>query len=95
MSEYNFLKTGRSLLTEDYEDDTDFKDSVAAIVINYMTNALKSACIYSRHSKRNAVVKEDVKRAFMTEVFLMRSRTDTVENCLEIKKEIRDCIENE
>lgn len=96
MSQYNFIKSGRSLLVEDNtEDDTDFKDSVAAIVINYMTNALRSACIYSKHSKRNAVLKEDIKRAFMTEVFLMRKRTDTVENCLEIKQQIRECIEDE
>jgi len=31
----------------------------------------------------------------MTEVFLMNRRTDTIQNCLEIKREIRQCIENE
>jgi len=86
--DFTFMKSGFNNL--DRKDDT--VENVAAIVLNYMANALQSASVYIKHSKRNAITKEDIKRGFMLEVFFMNQRQDTLEKCHEMKQKINKII---
>lgn len=70
--------------------DNEYMKNIMVIIINFMDNAINSATIYSKHCNRNAVVKEDIKRAFMMEVFLMKKRGDTLEKCEAIKEVIEN-----
>lgn len=86
-----FLKSGFNNLVE--EDET--VENVASIIILFMENAIKSASIYIKHCKRNTITKEDVKRAFMLEVFLMKKRGDNLQRCEEIKNKIKQIMNEE
>ena len=86
--DFTFMKSGFNTLVE--EDETE--ENVVAIILNFMQNAIKSASIYIKHSKRNTLTKEDIKRGFMLEVFFMNKRTDTLEKCEELKKTIKKIL---
>ena len=72
MSEYNFMKSGGNNLIDVEEYDLEFVKNISTIVVNFMDNALRSASIYIKHCGRNCVLKEDIKRGFMLEIFLFR-----------------------
>ena len=61
----------------------------------FMENAMKSADIYVKHAKRKEITLEDVKRAFMLEVFFMKQRPNMLEQCEEMKKTIQEIIKDE
>ena len=60
-----------------------------------MENAVKSAAIYVKHAKRNAITPEDIKRGLMLETFFIKQRPNMLEQCEEMKKTISRILEEE
>lgn len=93
MSDYNFMKTGNNMLVEEEEldeDITNIVENTAVIILNFMENALVSASKYIKHSGRNIITREDIRRCFMMEVFFMDKRKDTLEKCEKIKEILKE-----
>ena len=82
--DYSFMKSGFDNLV--HEDPT---ENIASIVLVFMENAVKSAAIYVKHAKRNAITPEDIKRGLMLETFFIKQRPNMLEQCEEMKKVIR------
>ena len=78
------LKTGFNTLVP--EDPT---ENIASIVLVFMENAVKSADIYVKHSKRTTITSEDIKRGLMLEVFFMKQRPNMIEQCEQMKETIK------
>ena len=75
-----------------HEDPT---ENIASIVLVFMENAVKSAAIYVKHAKRNAISPEDIKRGLMLETFFIKQRPNMLEQCEEMKKTISRILEEE
>ena len=88
--DYSFMKSGFDNLV--HEDPT---ENIASIVLVFMENAVKSAAIYVKHAKRNAITPEDIKRGLMLEVFLMKNRPNMLEQCETMKTRIKEIIRDE
>ena len=84
------IKTGFNTLVP--EDPT---ENIASIVLVFMENAVKSAAIYVKHAKRNAITPEDIKRGLMLETFFIKQRPNMLEQCEEMKKTINRILEEE
>ena len=82
--DYSFMKSGFDNLV--HEDPT---ENIASIVLVFMENAVKSAAIYVKHAKRNAITPEDIKRGLMLEIFFIKQRPNMLEQCEEMKKIIK------
>tara|TARA_B110000495_G_scaffold200016_2_gene214469 strand:- start:322 stop:804 length:483 start_codon:yes stop_codon:yes gene_type:complete len=80
------MKTGFNLVKD---DDKNVVENIASIVLVFMENAVKSADIYVRHSKRTTITSQDIKRGLMLEVFFMKQRPNMLEQCEEMKKIIK------
>ena len=91
MSDFGFMKSGFDNL--ETQDDT--VENVGSVVMAFMENAMKSADIYVKHAKRNSITPEDIKRALMLEVFLMKNRPNMLEQCETMKQNIKDIIRDE
>lgn len=91
MSDFSFMRSGFNNLAEPQEN---VLENIAAIIMTYMENAMKSADVYVKHCGRNSITAEDVKRALMLEAFLNRQRTDMLEKCQEMKQTIQDIVNN-
>ena len=89
MSDFSFMRSGFNNLVEPQEN---ILENIAAIIMTYMENAMKSADVYVKHCNRNSITAEDVKRALMLEAFLNRQRTDMLEKCQEMKQTIQDIV---
>tara|TARA_Y100000768_G_scaffold387707_1_gene379935 strand:+ start:1763 stop:2212 length:450 start_codon:yes stop_codon:yes gene_type:complete len=88
--DYSFMKSGFDNLV--HEDPT---ENIASIVLVFMENAVKSAAIYVKHAKRNAITPEDIKRGLMLETFFIKQRPNMLEQCEEMKKTINRILEEE
>ena len=88
--DYSFMKSGFDNLV--HEDPT---ENIASIVLVFMENAVKSAAIYVKHAKRNAITPEDIKRGLMLETFFIKQRPNMLEQCEEMKKTINKILEEE
>ena len=82
--DYSFMKSGFDNLV--HEDPT---ENIASIVLVFMENAVKSAAIYVKHAKRNAISPEDIKRGLMLETFFIKQRPNMLEQCEDMKKIIK------
>ena len=89
MSDFSFMRSGFNNLAEPQEN---VLENIAAIIMTYMENAMKSADVYVKHCNRNSITAEDVKRALMLEAFLNRQRTDMLEKCQEMKQTIQNIV---
>lgn len=89
MSDFSFMRSGFNNLVEPQEN---ILENIAAIIMTYMENAMKSADVYVKHCNRSSITAEDVKRALMLEAFLNRQRTDMLEKCQEMKQTIQDIV---
>lgn len=89
MSDFSFMRSGFNNLVEPQEN---ILENIAAIIMTYMENAMKSADVYVKHCNRNSITAEDVKRALMLEAFLNRQRTDMLEKCQEMKQTIQNIV---
>ena len=88
--DYSFMKSGFDNLV--HEDPT---ENIASIVLVFMENAVKSAAIYVKHARRNAITPEDIKRGLMLETFFIKQRPNMLEQCEEMKKTINRILEEE
>ena len=88
--DYSFMKSGFDNLV--HEDPT---ENIASIVLVFMENAVKSAAIYVKHAKRNAITPEDIKRGLMLETFFIKQRPNMLEQCEEMKKTINKILEED
>jgi len=91
MADYSFMKSG----FDNLESKDETLENIGSLVMVFMENAMKSADIYVRHAKRKQITLEDVKRAFMLEVFFMKQRPNMLEQCEEMKKTIQEIIKDE
>ena len=89
MSDYGFMRSGFDNLVQPQEN---LLENIAAIIMTYMENAMKSADTYVKHCNRKSITAEDVKRALMLEAFLNRQRTDMLEKCEEMKQTIQSIV---
>jgi hypothetical protein len=80
------MKTGFNLVED---DGRDVVENIASIVLVFMENAVKSADIYVKHSKRTTITAEDIKRGLMLEVFFMKQRPNMIEQCEQMKETIK------
>lgn len=80
------MKTGFNLVVD---DGRDVVENIASIILVFMENAVKSADIYVRHSKRITITSEDIKRGLMLEVFFMKQRPNMIEQCEQMKETIK------
>ena len=81
--DYSFMKSGFENLVHEDEDPT---ENIASIVLVFMENAVKNAAIYTKHSKRNGITPEDIKRGLMLETFFIKQRPNMLEQCEEMKQ---------
>lgn len=80
------MKTGFNLVED---DGRNVVENIASIVLVFMENAVKSADIYVKHSKRTTITAEDIKRGLMLEVFFMKQRPNMIEQCEQMKETIK------
>ena len=92
MSAPPVMKTGFNNIIEDNTDD---KMNIVATICHLSENALNTASHYVRHSGRNAITKEDIKRGLIMEVFLFGKRGNEMEEILKIKKDIEDNMDDD
>ena len=91
MTDYSFMKSG----FDNLESKDESLENAASVVMVYMENALKSADIYVKHSKRSQITPEDIKRGLMLEVFFMKSRPNLMEQCETMKEKIQEIIKED
>tara|TARA_B110000444_G_C18352082_1_gene372220 strand:+ start:69 stop:503 length:435 start_codon:yes stop_codon:yes gene_type:complete len=80
---------------DNLESKDESLENAASVVMVYMENALKSADIYVKHSKRSQITPEDIKRGLMLEVFFMKSRPNLMEQCETMKEKIQEIIKED
>lgn len=91
MSDYSFLKTGFTTGSEvNKEPDEDLMLTVSAIVSSFVENSLKTAELYTNHSKRKVITTNDIKLCLMCETFQYLNKSDTAENIMKWKGIIND-----
>ena len=78
------MKTGFDLVDNGELD----KQRIVAMVTAFTDKAVRSACIFVKHSKRDVVVVEYIKRAMMLEVFMFMKRPGIQEETEEIRRQI-------
>jgi len=78
------MKTGFDLVDNGELD----KQRIVAMVTAFTDKAVRSACIFVKHSKRDMVTVEDIKRAMMLEVFMFMKRPGIQEETEEIRRQI-------
>lgn len=86
-SDFSFMKTGFNSVQANQEQN-DIEKNVVGTIIHFTENALKTAGFYTKHSGRNIITKEDIKRCFMLEVFLFYNRQNLIENIEKVIKEL-------
>ena len=94
-TDFTFMKSGFDLTGNNTVIDPDFRENMVAMITLFGENALRTSALYTKHSKRNVVSVEDLKRAMKLEVFLYMKRPDLLEKCKEIKEALRSDNEEE
>ena len=74
MSDYSFMKSGFNTLENNNKYDP---NDVVATILHFIEHATRSASIYVKHSDRNSVTPEDIKRGMMLEIFLFSKSSST------------------
>ena len=83
-TDFSFMKTGFDLVNN--EEET--KQNIVAMVTAFTEKACRTACIYIKHSPRNVVTLEDIKRSMMLEVFMFMKRPGIMEETAAIRHEL-------
>ena len=83
---YAFMKTGFNQTEQGLTEED--RKNIVSLVSLFGENALRTAIIYVKHSKRDGVTIEDVKRGVMLEAFFFMKRPDLVEKIEEIKEKL-------
>ena len=83
-TDFSFMKTGFDLVNN--EEET--KQNIVAMVTAFTEKALRTACIYVKHSPRDIVMLEDIKRSMMLEVFMFTKRPGIMEETASIRQQL-------
>ena len=83
-TDFSFMKTGFDLVNNKEET----KQNIVAMVTAFTEKALRTACIYVKHSPRNMVMLEDIKRSMMLEVFMFTKRPGIMEETASIRQQL-------
>ncbi len=83
MTDYSFMKSGFNNLTQ---DNTDYIQNLSSILVAFTENAMETASKYVKHSKRNHITSEDLKRGLMMELFVFSQRENLQSQVESIKK---------
>ena len=83
---YAFMKTGFSMSDQGMTGED--KKNIVSLVSLFGENAIRTAIMYVKHSKRDGVTVEDIKRGVMLEAFFFMKRPDLVEKMKEIKEKL-------
>ena len=86
--DYSFMRAGFDNL--DHCEEENYKQQVASTLVCFSENALLNAGTYVKHSKRNMITKEDLKRCFKLETFIFMKRENIEEKIRDIQNEIYD-----
>ena len=84
------IKTGFN----NVQDNDISTDNIVALLTHFMDKALTSAEIYTKHSNKNNITVEHIKRSMMLEMFLYNKRINKIEEINKIKDEIKE-LEND
>tara|TARA_B100001029_G_C15030621_1_gene436688 strand:- start:1105 stop:1554 length:450 start_codon:yes stop_codon:yes gene_type:complete len=84
------IKTGFN----NVQDNDISTDNIVALLTHFMDKALTSAEIYTKHSNKNNITVEHIKRSMMLEMFLYNKRINKIEEINKIKDEIKK-LEND
>ena len=87
MSDYSFMKSGFNNLEDNNKYDP---NDVVATILHFIEHATRSASIYVKHSDRNSVTPEDIKRGMMLEIFLFSKRVNIEQNIIDIKNDLNN-----
>ena len=85
-SNYAFMKTGFNISDQGMTEED--KQNIVSLVALFAENALRTAVLYVKHSKRNGITVEDVKRGVMLEAFFFMKRPTFLEKMKEIKEKL-------
>ena len=85
--DFSFMKSGFNNL-QSQEENEKIQQNIVGTIVHFTENALKTAGFYTKHSGRNIITKEDIKRCFMLEVFFFYNRQNLVENIEKVIKEL-------
>ena len=88
-SDFAFMKSGFNNI-EDASENEKMKKNIVGTIVHFSENALKTAGIYTKHSNRNIITSEDIKRSFMLEVFLFCNRENLQDNIENVIRELYD-----
>ena len=92
--DFSFMKSGFNNL-QSQEENEKIQQNIVGTIVHFTENALKTAGFYTKHSGRNIITKEDIKRCFMLEVFLFYNRQNLVENIEKVIKELYSSSDEE
>ena len=87
MSDYSFMKSGFNNLEQNDKYDP---NNVVATILHFIEHATRSASIYVKHSDRNSVTPEDIKRGMMLEIFLFSKRVNIEQSIIDIKNDLNN-----
>ena len=69
-NDYAFMKSGHDNLVQ--QDNT--QENIEYLIGTYASNAIQHASLYIKHSKRNVLTTEDIKRALIMETMCLKNR---------------------
>ena len=87
--DFSFMKSGFNNVQATQERD-EMEKNVVGTIVHFTENALKTAGFYTKHSNRDIITKEDIKRCFMLEVFLFYNRENLQENIENVIQSLYD-----
>ena len=87
MSDYSFMQTGNNINIEQEREEEQLYDIVSIMTV-FMEDAIRIASIYTKHSGRSIVAKEDIQRALKLRAYYGDSFSD-VERVQQCKEELK------
>ena len=85
-SDFSFMRSGFDNLNNDSQEE--YKQQLASTLVYFSENAMLNAATYVKHSNRNMVTREDLKRCFKLETFIFTKRENIEEKIQTIQDEI-------
>ena len=91
----NVIKSGDNLLENIFEQDKDSEIQIMSLLTVFLENAIKSAEIYTLHSKRTIISSKDISMALKRELFTFLDNEDIAIRATEIVQEYKQAIQEE
>ncbi len=91
--DYTFMKTGSNLLHSKNELDNETKIDIITLILTFAENSLHSSEIYTKHSNRSIITKQDLIMAMRWEVFMFIKRNN-IESLQKNKEKVTNEFKN-